>query len=304
MTNGDMGYTEYPKNGTGIKRSKTTKLVRTWEMARSLGTLKELDAEMGGLDFPGLYILFEGDRKVYIGESKSIVKRLDTHCKTPDDKIKNWDTVICLNDGRPAVQSEFNDEVVRKSLELYLINLFKTNKFTVVAQGEPQNLNPMQKQSVDSLRSELLFVFRKANLVTKDVENLEEREVFSDEVQTILKKCGIVVNKWKEKNAVINGETTFVRQGSKKDKGYQITIRGGKPGSFIDCLKSKKGNLLVRRDGILLIPLAKIHDIIGDDSVLEQDTVGIYITFKDDKAFLNYKSNIIDVTKNRLSSTV
>lgn len=178
---------------------------------------------------------------------------------------------------------------------------YRTNKFSVVAQGEPQNLNPLQKHLVDSLRSELLFLFKKANLVIKDIENREEREVFSDEAKTVLAQRKMVINSWKEKDAVINGKTTFIRQGSKKNRGYQITIRGGKPGSFIDCLKAKKGNLLVRRDGILLIPLVKIHDIINDDKVLEQDTVDIYITFKDGKAFLNYKANTVDVTEYRLS---
>ncbi|MEW6141773.1 MAG: hypothetical protein AB1597_01260 [Chloroflexota bacterium] len=300
--NEDIGYTEYLKNGSGIKRYRTTKLVRAWQFGRSQKALKELEAEMGNLDYPGLYILFEGDRKVYVGEAKAICRRLETHTKTPEDKIKNWSTVICLNDGRPATQSDFNDEVVRKALELYLINLFKTNRYTVVSQGEPQNLNPMQKQLVNSLKNELLFFFMKATLVDKDVESREEREVFSDEVQAILKKRGITINHWKEKDAIIDGKPTFVRQGSKKDKGYQITIRGRKPGSFIDCLKSRKGNLLVRRDGVLLIPLTKIRDVIKDDSALEQDTVDIYITFKDEKASLTYKTNMIDVTEYKLST--
>lgn len=303
MTIDDIGYNEHPINGTGIKRARTSKLIRAWSMKRSLECLHALDDEMGKVDYPGLYILFEGEKKVYIGEAKSLVKRLDTHFKTPEEKIKNWDNVICLNDGRPATQSDFNDEVIRKALELYLIHLFKTNKFTVVAQGEPQNLNPMQKQLVDSLKSELLFFFRKMNLVTKDIENREEREVFSDEVKALLAKRGMVINNWKEKDAVINGEATFVRQGSKKERGYQITIRGRKPGSFIDCLKHRKGNLLVRRDGVLLIPLTKIRDIIDDDSALKQDTVDIWITFKDSKAFLGYKSNIGDVTEYRLSTS-
>jgi hypothetical protein len=301
MMNDDIGYTENPKNGFGIKRSRTTKLIRAWTMNRSLESLHALDEEMGNLDYPGIYVLFEGDKKVYIGEAKSLVKRLDNHHRAPEDKVKNWDTVIIINDGRPATQSDFNDEVVRKSIEIYLIELFKTNKFTVVAQGEKQNLNPMQKQLVDSLKKELLFFFQKTTLISKDIENKEEREVFSDEVKSVLIRSKMVINKWKEKDAVINGKPTFIRQGSKKDKGYQITIRGGKPGSFIDCLKTKTGNLLVRRDGILLIPLSKIHDVINDDSALEQDTVDIYIIFKDEKAFLNYKVNTIDVTEYKLS---
>lgn len=300
MMNDDIGYTEYPKNGFGIQRSRTTKLIRAWTMARSLESLHALNEEMGNLDYPGIYLLFEGGKKVYIGEAKSLVKRLDNHHKTPEEKIKNWDTVIIINDGRPATQSDFNDEVVRKAIEIYLIELFKTNKFVVVAQGENQNLNPIEKHLVDALKKELLFFFQKTTLINKDIENREEREVFSDEVKSILQQRKLVINSWKEKDAVINGEPTFVRQGSKKEKGYQITIRGRKQGSFIDCLKTKTGNLLVRRDGVLLIPLSKIHSVINDNSALDQDTIDIYIIFKDDKAFLKYKTNTLDVTEYRL----
>ena len=54
MMNDDIGYTEYPKNGSGIKRSRTTKLVRAWTMKRTLETLHALDVDMGSLDYPGL----------------------------------------------------------------------------------------------------------------------------------------------------------------------------------------------------------------------------------------------------------
>ena len=58
----------------------------------------------------------------------------------------------------------------------------------------------------------------------------------------------------------------------------------------------------MRRDGVLLIPLTKIRDIINDPSALEQDTVDIYVTFKDERAFLSYKANTMDVTEYRLST--
>ena len=37
--------------------------------------------------------------------------------------IKNGDRAILVNDGRTAMQSDFNDTVIRKSLELHLISL-------------------------------------------------------------------------------------------------------------------------------------------------------------------------------------
>ena len=42
--------------------------------------------------------------------------------------IKNWGKALVINDGRPATQSDFNDTVVRKALELYLINSFTSLK--------------------------------------------------------------------------------------------------------------------------------------------------------------------------------
>ena len=79
-------------------------------------------------------------------------------------KIKNWSTALVINDGRPATQSDFNVAVVRKALELYLIKLFKANKYAVVAQEEPQKLNALQKFLVNSLREELNFFLLKKNV--------------------------------------------------------------------------------------------------------------------------------------------
>jgi len=60
------------------------------------------------------------------------------------------------------------------------------------------------------------------------------------------------------------------------------------------------GILLVRRDGVLYIPIQEIKKVIKDNNAYEQDTVDVYITFKDEKAFLTYKHETIDVTKYRL----
>ena len=79
-------------------------------------------------------------------------------------KIKNWSKALVINDSRPATQSDFNDAVVRKALELYLIKLFKANKYAVVAQGEPQKLNAIPKFLVNSLREELNFFLLKKNV--------------------------------------------------------------------------------------------------------------------------------------------
>ena len=300
MSNSDIGYQEDPENGDGIIRARTTKQIRSWEIPRTMKALEVLNIELGRIEFPGIYILFEGKNKVYIGEAKSIYIRLKTHMSNPEDKIKNWSKALIINDGRPAMQSDFNDTVVRKALELYLIKLFKANKYAVVAQGEPQKLNAIQKFLVRTLREELNFFLLKKNVITKVLEEKGQEEVFGDELKKILEKSGRKIGEGGRYEAIIDGKKAFIRPGSKKPKGWQITFRGRKPGSFIDSLQKGEGYLLVSRNGVLLIPLTEVQKVILDKTAYEQDTIDIWIVFAEEKVTLSYKRNTIDVTKFRL----
>ena len=300
MSNSDIGYQEDPENSEGIIRARTTKQIRSWEIPRTMKALEVLNIELGRIEFPGIYILFEGKNKVYIGEAKSIYIRLKTHMSNPEDKIKNWSKSLIINDGRPAMQSDFNDTVVRKALELYLIKLFKANKYTVVAQGEPQKLNAIQKFLVSTLREELNFFLLKKNVITKVLEEKGQEEVFGDELKKILEKSGRKIGEGGRYEAIIDGKKAFIRPGSKKPKGWQITFRGRKPGSFIDSLQKGEGYLLVSRNGVLLIPLTEVQKVILDKTAYEQDTIDIWIVFAEEKVTLSYKRNTIDVTKFRL----
>ena len=73
--------------------------------------------------------------------------------------------IIC--DGRPASQSDFNDNVVRLEIEYYLILLCKANKFKTISQGSKQTLNPIQKVIVTKLLPELDFFLLKKGLIQK-----------------------------------------------------------------------------------------------------------------------------------------
>jgi len=300
MSNSDIGYQEDPENSEGIIRARTTKQIRSWEIPRTMKALEVLNIELGRIEFPGIYILFEGKNRVYIGEAKSIYIRLKTHMSNPEDKIKNWSKALIINDGRPAMQSDFNDTVVRKALELYLIKLFKANKYAVVAQGELQKLNAIQKFLVRTLREELNFFLLKKNVITKVLEEKGQEEVFGDELKKILEKCGRKIGEWGRYEAIIDGKKAFIRPGSKNPKGWQITFRGRKPGSFIDSLQKGEGYLLVSRNGVLLIPLTEVQKVILDKTAYEQDTIDIWIVFAEEKVTLSYKRNTIDVTKFRL----
>jgi hypothetical protein len=300
MSNSDIGYQEDPENSEGIIRARTTKQIRSWEIPRTMKALEVLNIELGRIEFPGIYILFEGKNRVYIGEAKSIYIRLKTHMSNPEDKIKNWSKALIINDGRPAMQSDFNDTVVRKALELYLIKLFKANKYAVVAQGELQKLNAIQKILVRTLREELNFFLLKKNVITKVLEEEGQEEVFGDELKKILENCGRKIGEWGRYEAIIDGKKAFIRPGSKNPKGWQITFRGRKPGSFIDSLQKGEGYLLVSRNGVLLIPLTEVQKVILDKTAYEQDTIDIWIVFAEEKVTLSYKRNTIDATKFRL----
>jgi multisubunit Na+/H+ antiporter MnhC subunit len=89
-------------------------------------------------------------KQVYVGEAKNLYNRLKTHNESPEEKCEDWNKGVIINDGRSSNQSDFNDTVVRRTIEYYLINLFKMNKYKVLAQGEPQKLNASQKTTIDA----------------------------------------------------------------------------------------------------------------------------------------------------------
>ncbi len=73
---------------------------------------------------------------IYRGEGYIPKNRPEVYEKCSELLLKKWDKVIIINDGRAATQSDFNDEVVRKTVEFYLRDLFITNKYKVPA-GPP-----------------------------------------------------------------------------------------------------------------------------------------------------------------------
>ncbi|NQE04829.1 hypothetical protein C5S32_03065 [ANME-1 cluster archaeon GoMg1] len=82
MSNNDIGYHEDPRNGDSIIRARTTKQIRSWEIPRTMKALEVLNNELGKIEFPGIYTLFEGKNKVYVGEAKNIYNRyLDSLCR-------------------------------------------------------------------------------------------------------------------------------------------------------------------------------------------------------------------------------
>lgn len=295
MADTEIGYHEDPKNSNGIIRARTTKQIRSWHIPRSIKALEKLNEEMGKIAFPGNYLLFD-QMKVYIGEAGNIYDRLKNHIKNPEDKIKNWDNALVFNDGRPATQSDFNDTVVRLALELYLIRLFKANKYRVVSQGRQTTLNPIQKQTVNSLLQELNYFLLKKNIISKALEEEGLEEIFDDELKKLLTDQGKQIQKWTAYEAIVDGQKAYIRPGSLKPKGWQITFRD----RFLNSLQKGDGYLLVSRDGVLLIPLRTVRQVVKDKAAYQQNTIDVYILFTSEKITLSYKKNTIDVTAHKL----
>lgn len=297
MEENNIGYYEDPKNGESIIRSRTTEQIRSWDFPRSLKALEIFNSELGKIDYPGIYILIETKlNKIYIGESQSLYSRLKTHSNTPEEKIKNWDRVVIINDGRPANQSDFNDNVVRHALEYYLIALFKANKYKVVAQGAKQILNSLQKVIVSKLISELNFFLIKKGLIQKLIADRGQEEIMLDDLKKILEKFKYNITEFKSYEATINGGKVFIRPGSKKPKGWQVTFRD----VFKKNLQDEDGSLLMPRDGILLIPFSEIKKVINDINAFDRNTIDIFIAFEDENIKLRYKNSEIDVTAYRI----
>ena len=259
MSNLDFGYLDNPANGLGIIRARTLiGNLRLWDIPRSEQALDLVVQEIGTNPIPGLYMLFDErhDRRVYIGQTENLKSRLSSHIKSPDDKIKNWDRAIIINDARNATQSDVNDENIRLTLENYLVQLFKINRYKVVTSASRKpSLSPTQKTWINTFKQEILILLMRKAKISKPLTEKGDDEIYNDEVQKILRRKGHEISEWGKLNAVVDRQPTFLRPGSSKSKGWQVTFRGSTPSSFKTKLFEANGYLLVPRGPVLLIPL-------------------------------------------------
>jgi hypothetical protein len=220
--------------------------------------------------------------------------------KTPEDKIKGWDRVLLVNDGRCASQSDLNDENIRLILENYLVSLFKINRYKVVTSAiRTPSLSATQYTLVGAYKNELNILLTRKSKVTKLLTERGDDEVYNDEVKKILESKGYKINNWGKHEAIVNGKAAFIRPGSLKDKGWQVTFRGAKNNSFKSRLAAGDGYLIMPRGPILLIPLTDIRDFIQsiDSEAFVRDTIDIFIQFNDYKIIMFYKRNELDLTR-------
>lgn len=300
----EYGYLTNPANGLGIVRARTLiGNLRMWDIPRNEQALDTVIEEIGQPPIPGLYMLFDerGEgKKVYIGQSENIKSRLLAHMSAPDDKIRNWNRAIIINDGRNATQSDLNDGNLRLVLEDYLVQLFKINRYKVVtSSSRAPSLSSTQKTLCDSFKAEIIILLSNKGKISKGITEGVDDEVYIDETKKILERRGHSIQKWRKVEAVVDNLKTFIRPGSRKPNGWQVTFRGGKPDSFKSRLSNGSGYLLMPRGPILLIPLRIIRDFIAsiDNAAFDRDTIDVFCRFDEEKIVLVYKGSELDVTE-------
>lgn len=303
MSERDFGYLDNPANGLGIIRARTLiGNLRLWDFPKSEEALNIIIDEIGNSPIPGIYMLFDEkpDKRVYIGESENLKSRLSTHTKSPEDKIKHWDRAIIISDARNASQSDLNDGNIRLVLENYLVNLFKINKYKVVtSSSRTPSLGSIQKALVKTFKEEIIVLLTRKNKITKILTERGDDEIYNDEVEKLLRRKNFRITEWGKIEAIINDKKTFIRPGSNKSKGWQVTFRGNKPDSFKTCLEKGNGYLLMPRGPILLIPLDILKTLVSsnDEKAFSRDTVDIFIRFEETKILAIYKNAQLDITK-------
>lgn len=299
----DYGYLSNPTNGLGIVRSRTLiGNLRIWDIPRSEEALDTVVDEIGRSPLPGLYMLFDErtDKKVYIGQTENLKSRLSTHLKTPDEKIKNWDRAIIINDARNSSHSDFNDENIRLVLEDFLVRLFRINKYKVVtSSSRTPSLSSTQKTLCESFKEEIVILLTNKSKITKALKGRRDDERYLDDVKRVLEQRGREIQKWSNVEAIMGGSKVFIRPGSPKPGGWQVTFRGGKPDSSKSMLVAGDGFLLMPRGPIMFIPLKVINELVSsiDVEAFRRDTVDVFIRFDENKIILIYKREERDVTE-------
>jgi len=294
MESRDFGYLDTPANGLDIVRARILiGNLRLWDIPRSEEALDLVINEIGHSPIPGIYLLFvdRSDKKVYIGQSENLKNRLSAHMKSPEEKNKNWERAIIINDARNSTQSDLNDENIRLILENFLIKLFKINRYKVTtSSSRTPSLSSTQSTLVNTFKEELIVLLTRKSKITKVLTERNDDEVYIDEVRKTLERKGYKIQDWGKIEAIIDSKKTFIRPGSPKSKGWQVTFRGNKPDSFKTCLEKGDGFLLMPRGPIILISLNIIKNFVSkiDETAFERDTIDIFVRFDETKIFVIY----------------
>lgn len=284
----------YPYRKTqdnGVKRADTENIFLL-QIPR-LEVAKTLEKEFGKFSHPGIYILYHSKlKKFYVGESSDLKNRVDNHMRSDPKELKEWNIAYIINDMRQIKYSKFANSDVRKKIEKLIIQELEENDFIVGNKVKEQlNLSEEQRRSAEKLFDEIRFLMVEYRMISeKEIEAVDEDEKNIDEMIEFLISLGhsTQLNQYE---GIVDDLPAYMRPGSRKPKGWQITLRD----TFRQSVRDKDGYLLVNRGRCLLIPFSEIRTFLQDK--LNQDTVDVFVNFiSNTRANICYQDKALDVS--------
>ena len=196
-------------------------------------------------DIACLYVLVDtAGRRAYVGETENARARIAQHCKAGSggrggggggaQRLGRFDKVAIVWDGRPIQTTLFSDGAVRKELEARLIRaLAEFGSLTPVnASASGSRANLVQAGTIEALAGEMLFVLHKFGYLERPAggggggAEGDSAEMGDEEAAEALASLGLEAVRrrgpWIECGG---GATVYAVTGSRKDYGWQITIR-------------------------------------------------------------------------------
>ena len=97
----EYGWEEDPPDGELVRARTKLGQLRLWRFPREgVKQVNGLDFA-GPLEHPGLYILYERNRKqAYVGETNNLKERLEAHYRKGPRELEDWTDAVVINDSR------------------------------------------------------------------------------------------------------------------------------------------------------------------------------------------------------------
>ena len=192
-------------------------------------------------DIACLYMLVDtAGGLAYVGETENARARIAQHCKGGPggrgggggaQRIDSFDKVAIVWDGRPIQTTRFSDGAVRKELEARLIRALAGfgMLLPVNSSASGSRANLVQAGLIGALGDEMLFVLHKFGYLKRMPDHgaaVESSELGDEETKGMLASLGLRAVRrkgvWIECEG---GAVVYAAAGSRKEHGWQITIR-------------------------------------------------------------------------------
>ena len=239
-------------------------------------------------DIACLYLLVDtAGRRVYVGETENARERIAQHCKAVGSvarrggggpKLDRFDKVAIVWDGRPIQTTRFSDGAVRKELEARLIKAFAGhgNLSPANASASGSRANLVQAETIESLAGEMQFVLHKFGYLKGPPGGgePESAELGNEDAARLLGALGHRVARrkgpWIECE---DGSTVYAVTGSRKDYGWQITIRDDLLKRLVDGEPNLR--VMLQRTRACVLPSSFLGPLVGSNK--SGYTVDLYI---------------------------